>query len=40
MPEAGSHQIQSNKAAKASEHTPDFSKMKLIDYDFAKYGLG
>ena len=38
MPEAGSYQIQSNKAAKASEHTPDFSKMKLIDYDFAKYG--
>jgi iron(III) transport system substrate-binding protein len=38
MPEAGSYQIQSNKAATASEHTPDFSKMKLIDYDFAKYG--
>ncbi|MFV0292961.1 MAG: ABC transporter substrate-binding protein [Paracoccus sp. (in: a-proteobacteria)] len=38
MPEAGSFQIPSNKAAVASEHTPDISKMKLIDYDFAQYG--
>lgn len=38
MPEAGSFQLPSNKAAIASEHVPDMSKLKLIDYDFATYG--
>lgn len=38
MPEAGSFQIPSNKAAVASENVPDISHVKLIDYDFAKYG--
>ena len=38
MPEAGSFQLPSNKAAKASEHVPDLSQIKLIDYDFAEYG--
>lgn len=38
MPEAGSYQIPSNKAAKASEHAIDPSTVKLIEYDFAKYG--
>lgn len=38
MPEAGSFQLPSNKSAKASEHTPDLSKIKLIDYDFAEFG--
>lgn len=38
MPEAGSFQVPSNKAAVASEHVPDISKIKLIDYDFAEYG--
>ncbi|MDP0928689.1 ABC transporter substrate-binding protein [Paracoccus onubensis] len=38
MPEAGSYQIPSNKEAAASEHSPDLSEIKLIDYDFAEYG--
>ena len=38
MPEAGSYQIASNKAAKPSEHAIDPSAVKLIDYDFAEYG--
>lgn len=38
MPEAGSFQLPSNKSAVASEHVPDLSKVKLIDYDFAQYG--
>jgi len=28
----------SNKAAQASEMAPDMSTIKLIDYDFKKYG--
>ena len=28
----------SNTAAKSSPQAPDMAKMKLIDYDFAKYG--
>lgn len=38
MPEVGSFQLPSNKSAIASEHVPDMSKVKLIDYDFAEYG--
>lgn len=38
MPEAGSYQLPSNKAAVASEHAPDLGQVKLIDYDFAEYG--
>ncbi|QRZ12275.1 ABC transporter substrate-binding protein [Paracoccus methylovorus] len=38
MPEAGSFQLPSNKAAVASEHVPDMSQIKLIDYDFAEFG--
>lgn len=35
---ANSFQVPSNKAAKAPEEAPDLSSVKLIDYDFAKYG--
>ncbi|MFH5774780.1 ABC transporter substrate-binding protein [Paracoccus sp. NGMCC 1.201697] len=38
MPEAGSFQIPSNKAATTAKEVPDLSKIKLIDYDFAKFG--
>lgn len=38
MPEVGSYQIPSNKAANVSDKVPDISQMKLIDYDFAEYG--
>ncbi|WP_347265900.1 ABC transporter substrate-binding protein [Paracoccus sp. (in: a-proteobacteria)] len=38
MPEAGSYQIPSNKGATPSKEVPDLSQVKLIDYDFAKYG--
>jgi len=31
-------QIMSNKATKPSEFSPDLSTIKLIDYDFVKYG--
>ena len=33
-----SFQVPSNKAAKAPPQAPDFSTIKFIDYDFAKYG--
>lgn len=36
--EVNSFQIPSNKGAKLSDKIPDISKIKLIDYDFAKYG--
>jgi len=36
--EVGSFQIPSNKNAKISDKVPDISKIKLIDYDFKKYG--
>jgi iron(III) transport system substrate-binding protein len=36
--EVNSFQIPSNKSATASEHSPDLSTIKLIDYDFKKYG--
>src|SRR5688572_1939371 len=36
--EAKSFQLPSNKTATVSELTPDLSTIKLIDYDFKKYG--
>jgi iron(III) transport system substrate-binding protein len=33
-----SYQVPSNKNAKAPEQAPKLSEIKLIDYDFAKYG--
>ncbi|HEY5817897.1 MAG TPA: ABC transporter substrate-binding protein [Mesorhizobium sp.] len=36
--EVNSFQIPSNKNAKLSDKIPDISKIKLIDYDFKKYG--
>jgi iron(III) transport system substrate-binding protein len=33
-----SFQVPSNKGAKTSPKAPDLSKIKLIDYDFVKYG--
>jgi iron(III) transport system substrate-binding protein len=36
--EAQAYQLPSNQNAKAPPQAPDFSKIELIDYDFAKYG--
>ncbi|MBI3710985.1 MAG: ABC transporter substrate-binding protein, partial [Proteobacteria bacterium] len=36
--QAKAYQVPSNKNAKAPPEAPDFSKIKFIDYDFAKYG--
>jgi iron(III) transport system substrate-binding protein len=36
--EAKSYQVPSNKNAKVSPQSPDLSSIKLIDYDFKKYG--
>jgi iron(III) transport system substrate-binding protein len=36
--EANSFQLPSNKSAKSSDKAPDLSTIKLIDYDFKKYG--
>lgn len=36
--EAKSYQVPSNKNAKISPLSPDLSQIKLIDYDFAKFG--
>lgn len=36
--EAKSYQVPSNKGAKVSPLSPDLSAIKLIDYDFKKYG--
>jgi iron(III) transport system substrate-binding protein len=36
--EANSYQMPSNKAAKQSDKSPDLSTIKLIEYDFKKYG--
>ena len=36
--ENGSFQMPSNKATPVPPEAPDLSKIKLIDYDFAKYG--
>jgi iron(III) transport system substrate-binding protein len=33
-----SFQVPANKAARIPPEAPDFSKIKFIDYDFAKYG--
>jgi iron(III) transport system substrate-binding protein len=35
---AKAYQVPSNKNAKAPPEAPDFSKIKFINYDFAKYG--
>jgi iron(III) transport system substrate-binding protein len=32
------YQLPSNKAAKVDPNVPDFRKIKLIPYDYAKYG--
>ena len=36
--EAKAYQVMSNRKAKASPDAPDVSKIKVIDYDFVKYG--
>jgi iron(III) transport system substrate-binding protein len=36
--EVDAFQVQSNTGATASDSAPDMSKIKLIDYDFKKYG--
>src|SRR5205809_2249243 len=36
--ESKSYQVPSNKATKPPPQAPDFSQIKFIDYDFAKYG--
>ncbi|GAB4391781.1 MAG: ABC transporter substrate-binding protein [Kiloniellaceae bacterium] len=36
--EAKAYQVPSNAAAQPPEGAPDLSQLKLIDYDFAKYG--
>jgi iron(III) transport system substrate-binding protein len=36
--QAGAYQVPSNTNASAPPDAPDFSEIKLIDYDFAKYG--
>lgn len=36
--QAKSYQVMSNKAAKPAKESPDLSTIKLIDYDFVKYG--
>lgn len=36
--EVKAYQVMSNKKAKSDPRAPDISKIKLIDYDFAKYG--
>lgn len=35
---AKSYQVPSNRSAKAPPESPDFSQIKLIDYDFTKFG--
>jgi iron(III) transport system substrate-binding protein len=36
--QAAAYQVPSNASASAPPQAPDFSQIKLIDYDFAKYG--
>jgi iron(III) transport system substrate-binding protein len=36
--QANSYQLPSNKNAPVSEHSPKIAEIKLIDYDFAKFG--
>jgi iron(III) transport system substrate-binding protein len=38
MPKAKSFQIPSNKSSRVPKEAPDLSSIKLIDYDFEKYG--
>lgn len=35
---AHQYQLPSNKSATLDSHIPDFRKIRLIDYDYAKYG--
>ena len=37
-PSSNAFQVPSNKGAMTSDKTPDLSTLKLIDYDFKKYG--
>ena len=36
--EVKAYQVMANRSAKSSPDAPDISKIKLIDYNFAKYG--
>jgi iron(III) transport system substrate-binding protein len=36
--DAKAYQVPSNKGAKTPKEAPDFSAIKFINYDFAKYG--
>jgi len=36
--QAKSYQVPSNKASQVPKESPDLAQIKLIDYDFAKYG--
>ena len=36
--DAKAYQVPSNKGAPPPPEAPDFASIKLIDYDFAKYG--
>jgi iron(III) transport system substrate-binding protein len=36
--ESKAYQVPSNREAKPPPQAPDFSQIKFIDYDFAKYG--
>jgi len=38
MPQYGSYQVPSNSEVPIPKEAPDLSQIKLIDYDFAKYG--
>ena len=38
--DAKAYQVPSNKGAAPPPEAPDFATIKLIDYDFAKYGSG
>ena len=38
MPQAKAYQVPSNAAVAPPPEAPDVSEIKLIDYDFAKYG--
>ena len=35
---AKQYQLPSNKATPVDSNVPDFKKIKMIDYDYAKYG--
>lgn len=37
-PAAKQFQLPSHKGAKVDSRVPDFTKIKLISYDYAKYG--